>query len=149
LPQRNYTLTLNAKTVDLDAPVSQGDVICFSSEQPSFYRISDVVEVPEGVERININVNGKDIDISMRKAQVFMNGREVSTDEFLVDGADITVYYSKQHQVLLSEIFNYIDVDASKALGKRMRFFVDDAPAGFTTRIPDGAQVKIVFEDRN
>ena len=149
LPQRNYTLTLNANTVDLDAVVSQGDVICFSSEQPSFYRIKDVVEVPEGMDRININVNGKDIDISLRKAQVFMNGREVSTDEFLVDGADITVYYSKQHQVLLSEIFNYIDVDASKALGKRMRFFVDDAPAGFTTRVPDGAQVKIVFEDRN
>jgi hypothetical protein len=78
-----------------------------------------------------------------------MNGREVNKDEFLIDGADITLYYSKQHQVLLSEIFKYIDVDATKVLGKRMRFFVDDEPAGFTTNVPDGAQVKIVFEDRN
>ncbi|HNQ50890.1 MAG TPA: rod shape-determining protein [Candidatus Omnitrophota bacterium] len=149
LPQRNYTLTINGRAADLDTPVSQGDAVFFQPQEPSFYRVRDVVDIPEGIDRITINVNGRDIDIGLRKAQVFMNGHEVSPDEFLVDGADITVYYSKQHQVLLSEIFNYIDVDASQALGKRMRFFVDDAPAGFTTRVPAGAQVRIVFEDRN
>jgi cell division protein FtsA len=149
LPQRNYTLTLNAKTVDFDTIVSYGDVINFSAQQPSFFRIQDVVSVPQGVDRIHISVNGRDVEMCMQKSQVFMNGREVKPDEFLVDGADITVYYSKAHTVLLSEIFNYIDVDSSKVFGKRMRFFVDDAPAGFTTSVPDGAQVKIVFEDRN
>ncbi|HQJ15072.1 MAG TPA: rod shape-determining protein [Candidatus Omnitrophota bacterium] len=149
LPQRNYTLTLNGIPAEFTAPVAPGDVISFRMEEPGFFRIRDVVDVPEGIERITVNVNGKDVGIGIRKAQVFMNGHEVSPDEFLVDGADIRVYYSKQHQVLLSEIFNYIDVDASKVLGKRMRFFVDDAPAGFTTRVADGAQVRIVFEERN
>jgi len=149
LPQRNYTLKLNRRTVDLDAPVAYGDVIEFSAEQPTFYRIKDVVDIPEGSDRVQVSVNGRDIDMYIQKVQVFMNGREVNPDEFLIDGADITVYYSKQHQVLLSEIFKYIDVDATKVLGKRMRFFVDDEPAGFTTSVPNGAQVKIVFEDRN
>jgi hypothetical protein len=149
LPQRNYTLKVNAKTVDLDSPVAYGDVIDFSSEVPSFYRIRDVVDIPEGVDSININVNGKDIEMYTRKVQVFMNGHEVKPDEFLIDGADITVYYSKQHQALVSDIFRYIDVDASEALGKRMRLFVDDAPAGFTTNVSEGARVRIVFEERN
>jgi cell division protein FtsA len=149
LPQRNYTLKLNTRTVDLDAPVTNGDVIDFSSQQPTFYRVKDVVDVPEGVDRIKVSVNGKDIDMYIQKVQIFLNGREVNPDEFLIDGAEITVYYSKQHQVLLSEVFKYIDVDAAKVLGKRMRFFVDEVPAGFTTSVPDGAQVKIVFEDRN
>ncbi|MFA6384280.1 MAG: hypothetical protein WCY10_02790, partial [Candidatus Omnitrophota bacterium] len=149
LPQRNYTLKLNTRTVDLDAPVVYGDVIDFSPQQPTFYRIKDVADIPEGIDRINVTVNGKCIDMCIQKVQIFMNGREVNKDEFLIDGADITLYYSKQHQVLLSEIFKYIDVDATKVLGKRMRFFVDDEPAGFTTNVPDGAQVKIVFEDRN
>jgi cell division protein FtsA len=149
LPQRNYTLKVNAKTVDLDSPVAYGDVIDFSSETPSFYRIRDVVDIPEGVDSININVNGKDIEMYIRKVQVFMNGHEVKPDEFLIDGADITVYYSKQHQALVSDIFKYIDVDASEALSKRMRLFVDDAPAGFTTNVSEGARVRIVFEERN
>jgi hypothetical protein len=135
--------------VDLDSPIAYGDVIDFSSEVPSFYRIRDVVDIPEGVDSININVNGKDIEMYIRKVQVFMNGHEVKPDEFLIDGADITVYYSKQHQALVSDIFRYIDVDASEALGKRMRLFVDDAPAGFTTNVSEGARVRIVFEERN
>ena len=149
LPQRNYTLKLNTKTVDLDASITYADVIEFSKQQPTFYRIKDVVDIPEGVDRINVTVNGKDIDMCIQKVQVFMNGHEVNPQEFLVDGADIIVYYSKQHQVLLSEIFKYVEVDSKKVLGKRMRFFVDDEPAGFTTNVSNGAQVKIIFEDRN
>ncbi|MFA5099665.1 MAG: cell division protein FtsA, partial [Candidatus Omnitrophota bacterium] len=58
LPQRNYTLKLNTRTVDLDAPVTCGDVIDFSPQHPAFSRIKDVVDIPEGVDRVNINVNG-------------------------------------------------------------------------------------------
>ncbi len=149
LSQRNYTLKVNTRQVEPECAICPGDVIEFSSDLPMFYRVRDVIDIPEGPDSITVNINGSDVVMGISKAQVFMNGREVKSDEFLIDGADITVYHSRRQQVLLSEVFKYFEVDPAKVFGKRMRFFVDDAPAGFTTRVPDGARVKILFEDRN
>jgi hypothetical protein len=78
-----------------------------------------------------------------------MNGRQVKPEEFLIDGADIKVYYLKERRILLSEIFRYIDVNPQKVVGKTIKIWVNDQPAGFTTPLSDGSQVKIIFEDRN
>jgi hypothetical protein len=149
LLQRNYTLKVNGKAAGLDARVCFGDMIEFSREQPTSYRIRDVIDIPEAADAIKINVNGQDIEVYISACQVFMNGSQVRPDEFLIDGADISVYYSKRREAMLSDIFKYINVDTAGVLGKRMSFFVDDAPAGFTTNVCDGARVRILFEERN
>lgn len=149
LTQRNFTLHLNEKSCELNTELNQNDVIEFSSDTPTFYKIKDVVDSPCGFDKIHINVDDKDIDVVIDTVQVFMNGHRVKPDEFLIDGADIRVYQVKDRKILLSEIFKYIDVDPQKVLGKRLRIFVDDMPAGFTTPLVEGSRVKILFEDRS
>ena len=149
LTQRNFTLHLNKKSCELNTELKQSDVIEFSSDTPTFYKIKDLVDNLGSFDKIHINVDDKDIEVVIDTVQVFMNGHQVSPDEFLIDGADIRVYQVKDRKILLSEIFRYVDVDPQKVLGKRLRIFVDDMPAGFTTPLVEGSRVKILFEDRN
>jgi cell division protein FtsA len=149
LTQRNFTLLLNSKTSELSTEVKADDAVEFSSETPTFYRISDVVDMPSGFQKMHINVDDKDIEVVLDTVQVFMNGHQVNPGEFLIDGADIRVYHVKERKILLSEIFKYIEVDPQKVLGKRIRILVDDNPAGFTTPLVEGSKVRILFEDRN
>jgi hypothetical protein len=149
LTQRNFTLLLNGKICEFNTEVNPGDIIIFSQEVPTSYRISDVVDIPSGFQKMHINVDDKDIEVVLDTVQVFMNGHQVNPQEFLIDGADIRVYRVKERKILLSEIFKYVEVDPLKVVGKRMRILVDDMPAGFTTPLTEGAKVRIIFEDRN
>jgi len=146
--QRNFTLLLNGQLVRLDTKVKEGDSVEFYPDRPTFYRIKDVVNMPQIQDEIHINVDEKEICISLTPVQIFMNGQRVSADEFLIDGADIKVYHLKEHRILLSDIFRYIDIDLKSLKGKTIKFLVNDLPAGFTTPLQEGSRVKILFEDR-
>ena len=148
LTQRNFTLRLNGKAASLDTEIKPKDAIEFCPDLPTYYKISDVVEIPQGQSQIRINVDGQDIDVRIEPIQIFMNGRQVKPEEFLIDGADIKVYYLKERRMLLSEIFRYIDVDLQKVVGKTIKIWVNDTPAGFTTPLFEGSKVRILFEDR-
>lgn len=149
LTQRNFTLLLNGELADLEAEVKEKDAIEFSLDNPTSYRIKDVVEISKVDRQIGIEVNGKCLYIGIEPMQIFMNGQRVEPDEFIIDGADIKVYYSNgENQILLLDIFRYIDVDPKNAAGKRIKMWVNDMPAGFTTPLSDGSRVKILFEDR-
>lgn len=148
LTQRNFTLLLNGQTVGLTATLSAGDTVTFSLTTPTSYRISDIIDLPESCEKMHITVSGKEIEMPIEPVQIFMNGQQVNAQEFLIDGADIKVYYLKERSVMLSEIFRYIEFDPRKAFGKKMTILVNDLPAGFTTPLAEGSRVSILFEDR-
>ena len=148
LAQRNFTLFINGRPGELESEINNLDDVKFSSGLPTYYRIKDVVDTSPGFEKMHINVDNRDIEVVIEKVQVFMNGHRVSPEEFLIDGADIQVYFVKERKVILSEIFKYIEIDPQKVAGKRMTILVDDAPAGFTTPLVDGCRVRLLFEER-
>ncbi len=148
LPQRNFTLFINGKSGDLDTEIKPQDEIRFSSDSPTYYRVKDVVDTSAGFDKMHISVDNRDIEVVVERVQIFMNGHQVSAEEFLIDRSDIRVYYIKERKVILSEIFKYIEVDPQKVVGKRMKILVNDAPAGFTTPLVDGSRVKFLFEER-
>lgn len=148
LSQRNFTLLLNGQPAGLEAVLKNNDSVEFSLTAPTSYRIKDVIEAPEGYEIMRVNVAGKDVEMRIEPVQIFMNGHQVQPEEFLIDGAEIKVYYLKERKVILSEIFKYIDFDPRKALGKKMTLLVNDVPAGFTTPLAEGSRVSILFEER-
>lgn len=148
LTQRNFTLRLNSRVADMNTEVKQNDTMEFCADSPTFYRIKDVIEIPEGSQKMRINVDGQDIEVVIEPIQIFMNGVQVKPDEFLIDGADIRVYYLKERRILLSEIFRYINIDPQKLTGKILKILVNDLPAGFTTPLQEGSRVKILFEER-
>lgn len=149
LTQKNFTLQLNGKCATVDAALKQDDVIEFSFDKPAFYRIKDVIEAAETQQDMHINVNGRDIEVKIGLMQIFMNGRQVKPDEFLIDGANIKAYSFKKRQILLSEIFRYIEFDTQKVAGKSIRILVDDKPAGFITPLTEGSRVRIFLEERS
>lgn len=148
LTQANFTLRLNGQAAALDTEVKSDDTVELTAKELASHRIKDVVDIPDAIEKVHINVAGKDIEMHLEPVQIFINGRQAKPDEFLIDGADIRVYHLKERKVLLSEIFRYIDFDPRKTLGKRMRILVNDLPAGFTTPLAEGARVRFLFEDR-
>ncbi len=148
LTQKTFSLTINGAPVVKETAVPAHAVIAFMPEEPTACRIRDVVEIPQGQKKMRVTVDGKEVEIDAHVVQVFMNGRQVSPDALLIDGADIRVYFAHEQTVLLSEIFKYISVDRQQVLGKRMKLFVDDSPAGFTTSLTEGSRVRIQFEER-
>lgn len=146
--QRNFFLSINGKPGGLEAELKPHDEVKFSPDIPSYYRVRDVVDTNAGVGKMRVRVDNRDIEMAIEKIQIFMNGQRVSADEFLIDGADIKVYYIQEHKVILSEIFKYIEIDPQRALGKKIKLLVNDAPAGFTTPLAEGARISLLFEDR-
>ncbi|MDD5347196.1 MAG: cell division FtsA domain-containing protein [Candidatus Omnitrophica bacterium] len=149
LPQRNFTLAVNGRPAELEAEVADGDSVDFSFGTPAHYRIGDVVDTAGSFETMHINVDDRDIAVTIDRVQVFMNGKPVGPEEFISDGADIRVYRVKDSRILLSEIFKYVEIDPQKIVGKRIRILVDDMPAGFTTPLAEGSRVRLLFEERN
>ena len=148
LTQSNFSLKLNSAPCALDSEAKTADTIEFSLNQPTHYKIKDVLKIPARSHNLRIRVGEKDIEVPVAPLQIFMNGQEVSPEEFLIDGAEIKTFHLKEETVMLSEIFRYIDFNPNAALGKKMRILVDELPAGFTTPLSEGSRVKILFENR-
>lgn len=148
LTQSNFTLKLNSAPCALDSEANAKDAIEFSLNQPTHYKIKDVLKIPARSHNLRIRVGEKDIEVPVAPLQIFMNGQEVSPEEFLIDGAQIKTFHLKEETVMLSEIFRYIDFNPQAAFGKKMRILVDELPAGFTTPLSEGSRVKILFENR-
>ncbi len=146
--QRNFFLSINGKPGELEAGLKPHDEVKFSPELPAYYRVKDVVDTSAGVDKMRVRVDNRDIEMVIERIQIFMNGQRVSADEFLIDGADIKVYYIQEHKVILSEIFKYIEIDPQRVLGKKIKLLVNDAPAGFTTPLAEGARINLLFEER-
>ncbi len=148
LTQRNFTVRLNAGPCELDTELGSGDEVEFAYNEPTHYRIRDVLNIPPALETMRVNVDGEDIEVAIGTAEVFMNGNQVKPEEFLIDGADVKICRAENRQVLLSEIFKYIEFDPYKGLGKNIRILVNGSPAGFTTPLKEGSRIRILFEDR-
>jgi cell division protein FtsA len=96
LLQRNYRLKLNGKEASLDREVMPGDRVDFEPGSGFQERVRDLLAAgsppspaPDGgAFRVRLNGDWAPLD---RVEIAWMNGREVSLDEFLIDGADVRV----------------------------------------------------------
>lgn len=149
MAQRNFSLTVNGRQAGLDAPVEAFDELLFDPESPGRLTVKDVVELPPGMETLTVNVDGRDVQMSVHTAGVLLNGLPAGPDAEVCDGSRIEVRRAPERTVMLSEIFKYVTIDVDKILGKRMRILVNDTPAGFTTNLNEGSRVRILFEERD
>ncbi len=142
LKQRNYQLKVNGREVSGDYKVKNFDKILFR-EVPSFYRIKDILKEPQK-NKIKVKINGKIFEIEKESYEIYMNGKKVSEDEFLINGANIEIK-SAEVNLILSNIFKTYPVDFQKAKGKIIEFYVDGEKAGYTTPIKEGSEIEIKF----
>ena len=59
LTQSNFSLTLNARPCALDGEVKTGDAIEFSLNQPTHYKIKDIIKIPAESHNLRIRVGEK------------------------------------------------------------------------------------------
>jgi cell division ATPase FtsA len=95
IAQRNYRLQLDGREAPLESPVLPGAEVVFEPGGGYQERVRDVIDAGRrsdtkagGAWRVRLNGEWAPLDKAER---VLMNGREVSLDEFLIDGAAVEV----------------------------------------------------------
>jgi len=140
--QRNYCLRVNGMEVSQGYELKNMDRIEYA-DKPAFFRIRDILKGSQKKKAV-ININGKPYEMEYEQYSVIMNGKRVSEDEFIINGADITV---KQNEdgMIVSHLFNVFPIETESVKGKMLVLNVNGEKAGYTTGIKSGDNVEIKF----
>lgn len=95
--------------------------------------------------RINIKVNGEVFELNVKPFTSTMNGKAVSPDEEIINGAEIT-YQKNITPAILSDIFQVIDLKPNNNTG-RLTMRVNGNSAGFTTPIFENANIELFWQE--
>ena len=142
LKQRNFHLKVNGIDVSLDYRVKNMDKIEYK-ETPSYYRIRDIIKNIKKTA-ITVKINGKPFEIEYTGRDIYMNGRKVGEDEFIINGANIEVKMS-DIKPMLSSIFKVFPINREEIKGKMLEIKLNGQKAGYTTEIQDGDEIEILF----
>ncbi|MCX8094403.1 MAG: rod shape-determining protein [Candidatus Goldbacteria bacterium] len=142
LKQRNCNLKVNGFDVSLDCKVKNMDRIEYK-EAPSYYRIRDIIKNIRKTT-ITVKINGKPYEIEYTNRDIYMNGRKVGEDEFIINGANIEVKMS-EIKPMLSSIFKVFPINREQMKGKMLEIKLNGQKAGYTTEIQDGDEIEILF----
>jgi cell division protein FtsA len=142
--QRNYRLKVNNMEVSADFKVRNMDRMEYS-ETPSYFRIKDILKsAPK--KAISVVVNGKPFELEQGASEIFMNGKRVSEEEFIINGAAIEIKANDENP-MLSSIFKTYPLDMQRVKGKMLELKVNGEKAGYTTPITEGSNIEIIFTD--
>ncbi|MGD0565936.1 MAG: cell division FtsA domain-containing protein [Candidatus Goldiibacteriota bacterium] len=144
IKQRNYQLKVNGFEVSADFKVKNLDRIEFR-DAPSYFRIKDVLKSAPR-KGLSVVVNGKPFEIEQGAPDIMMNGKRVSEEEFIINGAAIDTRI-KEEKLILSSLFKTYPLDMQRAKGKMLELKVNGEKAGYTTPISEGSNIEINFTD--
>ena len=139
--QRNYRLELDGREAPLESPVLPGADISFEPGAGFQERVRDLLAAQAPQERrasdgaLRIRLNGEWAPLD-KAEHVLMNGREVSLDEFLIDGAAISVERGKPCRSV-GEALQRLGLD-SWLSGGRLQVLRNGQPAEAGTALADG-----------
>lgn len=149
--QRNYSLRLNGRDADLDAPLAPGDRVDFEPGAGFRERVRDLwgpdappraVPVPErGANRVLLNGEWAPLDSIER---VWMDGREVGLDEPLGDGAEVRVQRAGACRTV-GEALPRLGLNPWVRSG-RLRVLLNGRPAQSADALSDGDALDLGLE---
>ena len=143
---RNYQLTVNDQSAELNAYVGEGDRVELKKYDRNHYRIKDIIDLPPDGSPMTVTINGERIEVGGGGSRITMDGQPVSAEEPVLSGAVIKVVQDADQPFILSNIFNYYQgLSLDDAQGKHLSISVNGQKAGFTTPLMDGDKVEIEF----
>jgi len=148
LSQSNFSLIIDDKKATLDSKVSEDNIIKLEMDQPEFYRIRDVVEIPSPGKNVQVFLNGQKHIIEGNPGKIIMNGQLVEPDEFIIDRAEIVTSPGDNMPPTVSQLLEYLPLNPEEQKGKSLKITVNGEPGGFTTPLSDGTTISIGFEER-
>ena len=114
-------------------------------EAPAYYRIKDLFKNSSS-KKVRVSINGKPFELEQEKSDIYMNGRKVSEDEFIINGAALEQKLTEE-KMILSSIFKFYPINMERAKGRMLELKVNGEKAGYTTQIYDGAEIEINFNE--
>lgn len=144
LIKHNNRIIENLESID-KITVNPGDIVEFKYQEPDL-KISDFISVPESGRELKVMINGEEFVFPGSTGKILLNGKIVDKNEKINDGDIIRTVTGRDAEAALVDIFKYISVDPKDTLGKRLKLFVNQQEANFTTPLTEGADVKVCFE---
>ena len=153
LAQRNYRLQVNGREARLDSALLPGDAVEFEPGAGFQERVRDLLAAAQkpleqrdspraGAGKLKLNGDWAPLDVA---ETVRMNGREVSLDEFLIDGADVRVERAQPCRSV-GEALQRLGLSAW-AQDPRLDLRLNGRPAGLDDPIEDGDALDLGYSD--
>lgn len=151
LAQRNYRLQVNGEEATLERDLLPGDEVTFEPGAGFQERVRDLLAsrhglTPDspaaGATRVKLNGDWAPLDTAER---VLMNGREVSLDEFLIDGADLRVERAQPCRTV-GEALERLGLGAWAA-GGRVKVQLNGKEAALDTALEDGDSLDLALAE--
>ncbi len=127
---------VNGASVKKNCPLGEGDKV-------------DVIEQPITVRDLELkanplifHVNGKEIAYPPQITRILWRGRELSSDEPVIDGMDLRIE-GFNTMPILSEILPYITIPEEVASGLKLTLIVNGKRAEFTTVLHPGDRITV------
>jgi len=147
---KDFMLIVNGNMVTDTSVISAmdlkpGDRVEYQYIKPQS-RVCDFISVPAQGSALKIKINGEEFVFPGSMGKILLNGRDVDHETPVNDGDIIRTVSGRDAEAALVDIFKYIAVDPKDTVGKRLKLFVNQQEASFTTPLQQGADVSISFE---
>lgn len=144
LKQRNFQLKVNGAEVSPEYALRNMDRVEYV-DAPAYYRIKDLLRNTKA-KKVKVMINAKPFELEQEKSDIYMNGKKVSEDEFIINGA-VLEHKVTEEKMILSSIFKFYPINMERAKGRMLELKVNGEKAGYTTQIYDGADIEVNFLD--
>jgi cell division protein FtsA len=150
LDRIKLSVMLNGNVVEpVDLPsmiIKNGDKVQIEKCE-AFWTVDDIVEVPENRRSTSVTLNGEKVTFNGHDSSITVNGKKAELSERVFDGDDITVKEGAYENPILSDLFEFMDINREELVGKSIKLFVNGTPARFTTPLREGNKVSIEFQE--
>ncbi|NGQ97251.1 cell division protein FtsA [Brevibacillus sp. SYP-B805] len=151
LPRCDIQLSVNGSPASFTERVRSGDHLAFAVKALPLPTVREIIPPEEWVqEEIKVHFNGIPVTLPTAQVAITMDGKAVSADEVIHDGAVITVKVTPGEKApLFSDVFRYVDVSLEKPRGEgvsRLTTLINGEPASFQTELKNGDKLELFWE---
>ena len=147
LEKSRYEMTVNGKIVDADDDheLVDGDEVIIEKNKFGS-KIEDVVGPLDAGKSVSITLNDEKITFDGKRGTVTLNGSNANLLDKISDGDVIVVENGKDANPIMSDVFEFMNINREELVGKTIRMYVDGVSARFMTALSDGSKVTVEFE---
>ncbi|NLI93658.1 MAG: ATPase [Peptococcaceae bacterium] len=133
-------IKVNGQVVKDDCVLQNGDCVDLIEKQKT---IKDLSLQPEPM---CFQVNGKELLLPPQGRRILCKGKELKDEDFVLDGMELRVegFFRKP---ILSELFQFVNLQDSMISGGRLEMLVNGKKAEFTTELNQGDRISLNWID--
>lgn len=147
LSKTRYDVELNGTSVDINEEyvLTDGDAITVNKSDKE-YAVEDVVESLDAGKSVSITLNDEKFTFEGKKGTVTLNGRNANLLDKISDGDVIVGESGTDANPIMSDVFEFMNINREELVGKNIRMYVDGVSARFMTALTDGCKVTVELE---